>query len=105
MALEGKIAYNKNDRLTKGGANVHKILPNLLFVLIIFILATAFPLSTDILTLNLSQQIIDQPLDVVTPVTQLSLEFSTIEDTILAESITSSAKQSKILKYWTDLSA
>lgn len=88
MALEGKIAYNKNDRLTKGGANVHKILPNLLFVLIIFILATAFPLSTDILTLNLSQQIIDQPVDVVTPVTQLSLEFPTTEDTILAESIT-----------------
>ena len=88
MALEGKIAYNKSDRLTKGGANVHKILPNLLFVLIIFILATAFPLSTDILTLNLSQQIIDQPVDVVTPVTQLTLKLPTAEDTILDESIT-----------------
>lgn len=88
MALEGKIAYNKSDRLTKGGANVHKILPNLLFVLIIFILATAFPLSTDILTLNLSQQIIDQPVDMVTPVTQLTLKLPTTEDTILDESIT-----------------
>lgn len=88
MALEGKIAYNKIDRPMKGGAKVHKILPNLLFVLIIFILATAFPLSTDILTLNLSQQIIDQPVDVVTPVTQLSLILSTTEDTILDESIT-----------------
>lgn len=88
MALERKIAYNKNDRLTKGGANVHRILPNLLFVLIIFILATAFPLSTDILTLNLSQQIIDQPVDEVTPVTQLTLKLTPTEDTILNESIT-----------------
>ncbi|HAS73849.1 MAG TPA: hypothetical protein DCS67_06870 [Clostridiales bacterium UBA8960] len=47
---------------------MHRILPNVLFLIILFILATAFPLSTDILSLNLSTKIVEKPVDeIITP--------------------------------------
>lgn len=42
---------------------MHRTLPNILFIVIIFVLATALPLTTDILNLNLSQKIVDKPVE------------------------------------------
>jgi len=42
-----------------------RALPNILFIVIIFILATAFPLSLDILSIDLSQKIVDNPAETV----------------------------------------
>lgn len=44
---------------------MHRSLPNIIFIVILFILATAFPLSTEILSLNLSQKIVDKPTEVL----------------------------------------
>ena len=42
---------------------MNRTLPNILFICIVFMLATAFPLSTDILSINLSQKIVENPTD------------------------------------------
>ena len=52
---------------------MHRILPNILFIVIIFILATALPLTTDILDLNLSQKIVDKPVEEIKIDPELSL--------------------------------
>jgi spore germination protein GerM len=67
----------------KGGAKVHRTLPNILFILILFILATAFPLSTDILSLNLSQKIVDKPVEELQVVPELSTVIPTDSDSLL----------------------
>ncbi|MDH8677644.1 GerMN domain-containing protein [Fusibacter bizertensis] len=62
---------------------MHRILPNILFIVIIFILATAFPLSTDILSLDLSQKIVDKPVEEVVITPKLSTVIPEKQDSIL----------------------
>ena len=61
-----------------------RALPNILFILIVFILATAFPLSLDILSIDLSQKIVDNPVETVElePTASITLysERSTISE-------------------------
>lgn len=61
-----------------------RALPNILFIVIVFILATAFPLSLDILSIDLSQKIVDNPVETVelepTASITLSSERSTISE-------------------------
>ncbi|GAB6106306.1 GerMN domain-containing protein [Fusibacter bizertensis] len=66
---------------------MHRILPNILFIVIIFILATAFPLSTDILSLDLSQQIVDQPVDEVVITPKISTVLPELQDSILTQEL------------------
>ncbi len=79
------MAYNSIAHIpfVKGGAKVHRTLPNILFILILFILATAFPLSTDILSLNLSQKIVDKPVEELQVDPELSTVIPTEPDTLL----------------------
>ena len=74
---------------------MNRTLPNILFIWIVFMLATAFPLSTDILSINLSQKIVENPPDDVvletyfkTIVPEVADRFS---DPIMAFSIKSSS--------------
>lgn len=62
---------------------MHRTLPNILFILILFILATAFPLSTDILSLNLSQKIVDKPVEELLVNPELSTVLPVASDTLL----------------------
>ena len=62
---------------------MHRTLPNILFILILFILATAFPLSTDILSLNLSQKIVDKPVEDILIDPELSTVLPTESDSLL----------------------
>ncbi len=71
----------------KGGTILHRILPNILFIVIIFILATAFPLSTDILSLDLSQQIVDKPVEEVKITPVLSTVIPDLQDSILNQEL------------------
>ena len=67
---------------------MHRTLPNILFILILFILATAFPLSTDILTLNLSQKIVDKPVEELLVDPELSTVLPAETDTLLNAFVT-----------------
>lgn len=66
---------------------MHRILPNILFLLILFMLATAFPLSTDILSLNLSTKIVEKPVDEIVIEAKLDPVLPTANDSITKESI------------------
>lgn len=66
---------------------MHRILPNVLFLLIIFILATAFPLSTDILSLNLSTTIVENPIDDIVVPAKLEPVLPTEHDRYAFENI------------------
>lgn len=72
----------------KGGAKVHRTLPNILFILILFFLATAFPLSVDILSLDLSQKIVDKPVEDIVIDPELTTLMPTTIDSIVNETIT-----------------
>ncbi len=74
-----------------------KFATNIMFILIIFVLATSLPLSTDILTLNLSQPIIENPDEspvvVVSDITIKSSSDYMITDGNLSFSLISSTEQ------------
>lgn len=74
-----------------------KFATNIMFILIIFVLATSLPLSTDILTLNLSQPIIENPTETpVGIVSDISIESSSdyvITDGKFSFSLNSSTEQ------------
>ena len=84
-----------------------KFATNIMFILIIFVLATSLPLSTDILTLNLSQPIIENPDDtpvvVVSDITIESKSDYVITDGKLSFSLNSSTGQfpDDLLGYYT----
>lgn len=74
-----------------------KFATNIMFILIIFVLATSLPLSTDILTLNLSQPIIENPdetpVAVISDITIQSNSDYFISDGKFSFSLTSSTEQ------------
>lgn len=74
-----------------------KFATNIMFILIIFVLATSLPLSTDILTLNLSQPIIENPEKIpeviVSDITIQSTSDQMITDGQVLFSLTSSTDQ------------
>lgn len=75
--------YEQN---SQGGVLLLKFFSNLLFVLIIFMLATALPLSTDILSLNFSEKIVDVPTDTVTPI-DITYHLSSDEVGMLVDTV------------------
>ncbi|MBF4695417.1 GerMN domain-containing protein [Fusibacter ferrireducens] len=60
-----------------------RFLSNMLFIVILFLLVTAMPLSKDILTINIFQPVIEKPTEVVPVETTFALEghFSSIDYT------------------------
>lgn len=66
---------------------MHRTLPNILFLLILFMLATAFPLSTDILSLNLSTKIVEKPVDEIVIEAKMDPVLPTEPDSITKETV------------------
>lgn len=67
---------------------MHRTLPNILFILILFFLATAFPLSLDILSLDLSQKIVDKPVEEIQIEPELKTLLPSEDDSITNAFIT-----------------
>ncbi len=84
-----------------------KFATNIMFILIIFVLATSLPLSTDILTLNLSQPIIENPdetsVEVISNITIEPISDYLITDGKISFSLNSSTDQfpENILSHYT----
>ena len=67
---------------------MHRTLPNILFLLILFLLATAFPLSTDILSLNLSTKIVEKPVENIVIEAKLDPVLPIEQDSITKKNLT-----------------
>ena len=66
---------------------MHRTLPNILFILILFLITTVLPLSTDILSLNLSQKIVDKPVEDIVLDPELSTSLPSEVDSITKKDI------------------
>lgn len=73
---------------------MHRTLPNILFLLILFLLATAFPLSTDILSLNLSTKIVEKPVEDIIIEAKLDPVLPIEQDSITKDTLTFEIKSS-----------
>lgn len=76
---------------------MNRTLPNILFICIIFMLATAFPLSTDILSINLSQKIVENPPDDVVLETYFNTLAPESADSLSNALLTFSIKSSAVV--------
>lgn len=66
---------------------MHRTLPNIIFLCILFLITTVLPLSTDILSLNLSQKIVDKPVEDIVLEPELTTVLPTTPDTIINSDI------------------
>lgn len=62
---------------------MHRTLPNIIFLCILFLITTVLPLSTDILSLNLSQKIVDKPVEDIVLEPELTTVLPTTPDSII----------------------